>query len=121
MIIRDSVVTYAKETARQIHSYNRTDFNWQDVIIIGILFISVFCLVRLILNYCLQKKIMKAQREYDKEFQKRKQDLEKRRWDQKEKLTEELLKLLNTNKELNNKYIEDLEKLIGIANDNNSK
>lgn len=121
VLFLDTVITLYKGAAKELQSCaQEMGFGWPDVFIIGMAFLFILFLVKLILNKCLQWKTMNIQKKYDLEDQKRKQNLIDEKWNQKKELTKQLLEHLKEKTELNDKYVEVLEKLIGIVNDSNS-
>ena len=126
ILFLDTVTMTYKGIANEVHSCaQEMGFGWPDVFIIGMaLLFTLFLLKWTIINginALFHNFTLRTQRKYDIEDQKRKQDIIDKRWKQKRELTDNLLNHLKEKPELNNKYVEVLEKLIGIANDNNSK
>lgn len=122
----NTVTTLQQEVAKNMHSCaQEVGFGWPDVFIIGMAMLFLLFVVKwTIINGIkglFHNFTLRTQRKYDIEDQKRKQDIMDEKLKQKRELTDNLLNHLKEKPEFNNKYVEVLEKLIGIANDNNSK
>lgn len=117
ILFLDTVTMTYKGIANELHSCaQEMGFGWPDVFIIGMaLLFTLFLLKWTIING------VKSLFHFFTMTTQRKYDLEDRKWKQEKELKDNLLDHLQTNKEINVKYVEDLKKLIGIANNNNNK